>query len=154
MPQLIKITRYSVLSWSPDLPLLTNLQQPIHTLIISCAGVTPMFCLINVTPFYRIPVNILDLLPHHFFILYPFRMHALLPELVSSICFVCFLVPNLWRSTMFEFLNFGHSYLFRISSFVLRIYWKLNKQAILVNSRSCQLKWRGSARKQVICTVE
>jgi len=28
----------------------------------------------------------------------------------------------LWRSTMFEILNFGHSYLFRISRLVLRIY--------------------------------
>ena len=32
------------------------------------------------------------------------------------------LMQYLWRSTMFEILNFGHSYLFRISSLVLRIY--------------------------------
>ena len=85
---------FSLFSYMPDLPLLTNLQQPIHALIISCAGVTPMFCLINITPFCRIPVNMLNLLPHYFFILYPFQIHAFLAELVSSICFMCFFIKS------------------------------------------------------------
>ena len=78
----------------PASPLLTNLQQPVHALIISCAGITPMLRVINIPPFYRISVNILNLLPHHLFICYQFRMYAFLPELVSSICFMRFFIKS------------------------------------------------------------